>query len=369
MKTIKSVIMLVIGLTLPPFAAFSQDGTGSTNLPKSVPFLASRATLRAYAGELARSADLEIKSKGFVDFPSAGFGTGWDKPKSLPEIQTYLNAWDYSFRMSNPKDYVTMKGTIRSFDWDPLFESYEATVQPQLVSGGAYSIPQPFLYFRMSTNGIPIRFDKSIVRAKVSFVGDNGVTIVDRELKVGNGGKVYFDPEFPGKGLLILGDKDGNEIVYDLHNDGVRIPLAHARFNGAQVYVEGMYSYKNPESINFTAWSYLGIGENPTLEITMTKQFAVKVFMKSNEEARPRGFWVRPQGGANWAYYNRVVPAESVLIPLDIGTAYVVPDWDPVEFREPDPIVYPQPYYGEKGGLIGVGSVPEPVQPAPVEVK
>ena len=68
----------------------------------------------------------------------------------------------------------------------------------------------------------------------------------------------------------------------------------------------------------------------------------VEVSISTKEEARANGYMVRMMGEKEWLFY----PASdgSALLPFMSGTTYVVPVWNPEEFREPDPV--PQPDYG-----------------------
>ena len=332
-----------IPVTTPPVVT-----SPPTSVPPNMQFLSSRAALRTYAAELSRSAEMNVESKGFAN-GSIGFGSGWSESQTLQQIQDHFNNWNYEIEMVNVNDYITMRGTILSSEWEKLFVSYDSTVLAQQGKGGQYYIPQPYLSFRLADE-IPIRVGRSIVRANISFIGDDGRTVIDQELRVDNG-KVYFKPEFAGKGLLTLTDNNNNRFVYDLRNRGIQVKTMYAQFSGAMISVEGFFTFKDPNLIDLNIWSYRGLGENPTLEITMNVIGRyVNVALKTTEDAVPKGYWVRRQGTTDWQYYPASKTSKYTSIFFYVGmTTYVVADWNSEEFKEPDPVQQEKSWGGEKG--------------------
>ncbi len=348
-QVIKSVFMIACALMI------SIQTLVSANLPVDLKFLSSRGALKAYAIEQARSADLNLTSAGFAD-GSYGFGASWENPVTSTELQGYLTQWDYRVRMVNTKDLVNFDLRIRTADFDELFVSYPAQVLPQFVGGKegqGYELPRPYLALRMADE-IPFRLDKSIQRVQISYLDPDGRTVVTKELRTDGRGKFFMDPNFAGTGYAELIDQDWNINVFDLHNGGARTTLEQVRFTGEHAFIDGLVSYENPSTVNYTVWSWQGTGQNPTFEITMNGPVGANVSLTvmTREGAKPRGYFIRSQGAAanEWQYYP-VNPAAPSFAPfLDTGTSYLVPDWNPEDFREWSPVpTVPAPCC--KGGL------------------
>ena len=340
-------VLTLVGQEIP--STRGGGGTGSTSteadgFPASLPFLTSVAALRAYAAEQARTADIQIESKGLASGGSHFFGSSWDEPTNQAGIGSHFSRWQYQLEMVNPKDAVTFRGWIRSSEWENLFVSWDTSVQPEIDAEGNYKVPQPYLYFRLADE-IPVRIGRDANWARVSQVDENGQTVGEEYLRVQDG-KVYFRPGFAGKGILIVTDNEGRNYAYDLRQGGLRIDTEQVLFNGAYAFLDGMYSYYDPQRIVIRVWSWNGVGQNPTLEVNMSTPTdavsVVEVSISTKEEARANGYMVRMMGEKEWLFY----PASdgSALLPFMSGTTYVVPVWNPEEFREPDPV--PQPDYG-----------------------
>jgi hypothetical protein len=341
-KMTMSVYMIACALMLVAQSLFA------ANAPADLKFLSSRASLRAFAGEQSRYANMNMYSKGFAYNDSIGLGWSWDTPYTMPQIREELGRWQYAVSLINPADRIRVNGNIYNAEGDMMFQSYDSYITPELISekGGAeYRIPRPYLSFRMADR-IPFRLDKSIKWARVSFLGEDGQTVFVADLETDGNGKFWINPNLAGAGMVELHDNVGATYVYDLHQGGIRTEMYGAQFDGPYAWVDGMYSFENPDNITFTIYSWRGQGENPTFEINMTEKSNVGLSLKTREGALPIGYNIRKQGDALQEWQSVVVPKESagaINVPLGPGVYYIVPIWNPEEFRE-------SVYWGEKGG-------------------
>ena len=352
------ILSVILSVTLLAVGAFAQSppassgggssgGTGTIvvpadKMPTALAFLGSKAALRAFARESARSANLNINSAGMQG--TWGTGSSWDSPKSQEQILSIINAWRFTFTMENPADSVQATTEIKNSDWETLF-SAESWRTPQLVSGSSYRLPE--LYFHLTlADIIPFKVDRSVQWGQIKYLNDDGRTITTVDLVVRNG-KVYFRSDLAGKGILVLHNNDGRTFLYNLRNGGVQVPVASVQYMGSSSWIENMPWFNNPSTINQQVWSWNGVGQNPTFDVNMDSSAWVSFRTYSNEGAEAIGFQVRPQGGTNWTFYPVVLPAKYVPIQLTPGTSFIIPVWNPDEFKEPEP------YIPENGTPVG----------------
>lgn len=317
----------------------------ASKMPTTLAFLTSPAALRAFAVESARQAYLNLESAGMQG--SWGTGSGWESPQTSRAILETINGWRFAFNMQNPKDYVHATAEIKNADWDTLF-SAETWQTPEAfdspVTDPAYRLPQLYFYFRMAEL-IPFKVDRAIQWAQIKYLNDDGKTITTVDLDVRKG-KVYFRSDMAGKGILVLQDNNGNTFLYNLRNGGVRVPMSRIEYTGSQSWIDGVVTYKNQQVINHKIWSYNGVGQNPTLEVSLSATVSVHVRVYSNEGAQAIGFQVRMQDSTNWNYYPAASTGEaSIPIGEPDRVHYIVPVWNPDEFKDPEPYI-PEKGYG-----------------------
>lgn len=345
-KTIVTIIVLVA--LVISFTSLAQSPP--TKMPDVLAFLSSRAALRAYAIESARQANLNIESTGMSG--SWGTGSSWESPQESRAILETINAWRFAFTMENPADSVHATAEIKNTEWDTLF-SAQAWQTPEPVERG-YRLPELYFYFEMAEL-IPFKVDRSIQWGQLKYLSEDGKTIVTIDLDVRNG-KVYFRSGFAGRAILVLrGSTWGDTFLYDLRNGGVQIPVAHVQYNGSRSWIDSLIPFNSPDIVNYKVWSHNGVGQNPTFEVVMNSSKWVSVRTFSNEETEAIGFQVRDQGGTNWTFYPVLPsPPKYAVIPLERGVSYIVPVWNPDEFREPDP-AFPVPTSPTVSGGGGKG--------------
>jgi hypothetical protein len=328
---IKLVIMVACAIM------FGVQCLAAASLPMDMKFLSSRAAIRAYALESARQAQLDLSSAGFAQ-GSIGFGTSWTKPMSSEELREQLNGWDYDIPMVNVVDDINVDAQILSGDFDPLFIAYRTTIRAELGKGGYYV--HPFVSMRMADE-IPFRLDKSIRQVRVSYVGADGKTIYTVNLRSDGDGKFFIDPNLAGAGYMELIDNDWNMFVYDLRNGGVKTSIELVRFTGAQMWIDGVVSYTNPVEVDFTVWTWRGIGQNPTIEVIMSSPGKCSVTVATRDGALPVGFYVRLQSDVSgiWNYIVRPTDIKGPALFFDEGVNYVIPVWNPEDLREEPPVM------------------------------
>ena len=350
----KFAVLAVLVFSLGSVATQAAD-----KFPADLSVYSSRARLRAFAAESARLIEMELHSAGFANLDGWGFGTSWQKPMNLQDMMNQLNYWTFQVPMVNPGDWVSFRGVIYTADYDELFVSYPTSVQPQQGKGGGdWYVPRPDLFFQFSTNGVPLKCDKSITRAQVSFVGPNG-TIQTINLRVANG-RIYLDPDYAEKGFVQLFDNNGNEVAYDLRRGGGRSPIAAVAVNGANGNIQGYEQIYDQDTILWSVYSQQGYGENPTFEVNMTaKAKWVNVSVSTSEGAAPLGYWTRVMGSTNAAPAWNPIPANAppyLPIYFGLGTTYMWAEWNPGDFQDYDPA-----YNGGYNPVpIGKGAVPAP---------
>lgn len=331
---------MVAAQVLPTNVDTMSDTTSDTtevskSMPVSMPFLTSKAALRTFAIESARSTFLELQSPGMVD-PSWSIGTGWPAPLKEADVLNEFNRMQITIPMANIEDYVHATARICNVDGRPLFRG-ESWAKPELVKGG-YVLPQMWFWFAMETV-IPIKLNRSVTTVRFRHVGADGRTIGEPiNLRVQNG-YLDFQSDLAGQGILELWDNSGKPTEYDLRNGGKQVPVQQVLYAGSQSMIDGLYSFTDPSEINWQAWSWNGVGQNPAFEITMTTKNWVTLNVFSNEGAVPVGFHVRLMGNTDWVYYPVVAPSKVGQVPLNPGVFYIVPVWNETEFAEPEPQV------------------------------
>jgi len=356
MKKVPAILTIALLAT----GAFAQ----STNMPAALPFLSSRAALRAFAIESARQTNLELKSPGMEGTWGTG-GPQWEGPQRAETILNTINEWRFTFEMENPADFVEATAEIKNSEYDTLF-SAKSWGKPETYDSPdrdpAYRLPELFFYFELEKL-IPFKVDRSIQKGQIWYLSEDGKTLKKVDITVKNG-KVFFKTDFAGKAFLILWDNQGNKFIYNLRNEGRRIPITRVDYKGSRSYIENLVTYNNPSIIDQQVSSRDGVGENPTLEINMDSGATVSIRARSNEGAIAIGFQVRAQGSTNWVYHAVVHPGYFPL-PLIRGTSYVVPVWNENEFKEVEPFI-PE---DEKDGYDPKTGNPIPyVQPSGAEV-
>ena len=264
LSVILSIILLSVGAFAqsPPVSGGGSNGdTGTTivvpasRMPTTLAFLGSRAALRAFARESARSANLNIESTGMQG--SWGTGSSWESPKSQKQILSMVNAWRFTFTMDNPLDYVHATAEIKNSDWDTLF-SAEAWRTPETfdspVTDPAYRLPELYFHFTLA-DLVPFKVDRSVQWGQIKYLNDDGRTITTVDLVVKNG-KVYFRSDLAGKGILVLRDDTGSIFLYSLRNGGVRVPVANVQYMGSSSGIDQMPWFNNPSTIDQQVWSW-----------------------------------------------------------------------------------------------------------------
>jgi hypothetical protein len=346
MKKIINTVIVTISLIASGQSMFGQvpvtgdsGGGGAvpttiSKMPPSLPMLTSKAALKTFAIESARSAFLELKSPGMVN-PSWSTGAGWLTSMRAVDVLAQFNALKITVPMANIEDYVHAIGTIQNQMGKILFTA-DSWSRPVSIKGG-YELPQMWFGFVIAKN-IPIKFDRSIRSARARFINEQGQTVGNPiEFNVVNG-EVDFQGDLAGGIILELRDQDGNVFEYDLRQEnGPQINVEQVAYNGSASYIDGMYDFTDPTVIDWQVWSWNGIGQNPAFEVTMTSKGLLPVGTHSNEGALATGFYVRAMDSANWQFYPLVPEKKFSQLPLNIGVWYIVPIWNPNDFREPDP--------------------------------
>jgi len=313
------------------------------SMPTALAFLSSKAALRTFALESARNISLDLDSPGLLY--GSGYGTGWSSALREQQILNQFNSITFVVEVVNVADYVHAKASIKNSDWEDLFTA-EAWQVPTLGKGG-YELPQMYFWFSMK-DIIPFKVGRSITQACFRYLDENGRTIGQPIILNVINGKVYFKSDLAGQGILELRDKYGKAYEYDLRNGGVHLPVEFVAYSGSQSWVDGLYSFTDPSAINWQVGSWQGVGQNPAFEVTIISGkgwLPVKVY--SNEGAFAIGLNMRAMGTTNWISYPIVNPSQGGQLPMMPGTWYIVPVWNPAEFREPEP--------SESGMVIPVG--------------
>ncbi len=335
MKNLKSI---VVAFALCAFSSsvFGQQSVTPVALtvPMGLPMLSSKAALRIFAIESARATFLELSSPGMIN-PSWSTGTGWSDSLKVQEVLNHFNALKITIPMANVEDYVHATATINTLMGRTLFTA-ESWSKPSLVKGG-YELPQMWFGFTIA-KFVPVKLDRSIHTARARYINDYGQTVGDPiNLDVVNG-ELEFQSDLAGQVILELWDNNANAYEYDLRQpDGRRINVEQVAYNGSMSYLDGVYGLTDPSTIDWNVWSWNGIGQNPAFEVTVTAKGWLPISVHSNEDATAIGYLLRAKDAADWTQYPVATGAKFGQLPMLPGVWYIVPVWNPSEFKEPAP--------------------------------
>lgn len=327
-------IIVTVFLVMAAFAAVAQ-----TNLP----FLTSKAALRAYAVQQAQTATMQLWSQSTVGQP-VGARMIIPSNHTSADIIKFFTISSASLKVLNPKDQVYLDENVLNADGDSLFYGYGSSL-PFLGKGSLYDLPAISAVLRLQS-WIPVKFSKQVSSAEMLYVDPiTGQTYNNQQLYA-YGNNVYYPSDSAGGGFLKVNYPDGSQDIFDLKNGGIKVSGIALTQKIASASIEGLLSFTNPiqTGVIDTIPSNLGIGQNRTYEVIMagpvTTTNYITVSITTSEGYRPLGIWVIAPGTVKPVYYQQGPSLPYVPIPVGGGVFYMVPEWDPAQFREPDPYIY-----------------------------
>lgn len=314
--------------------------------PSSLEFLSSEGALRAYAVETARGCRIGVGMNSAVYSTSQHSG-GWDRPMNSLQMFRFVDGlFDKLWvKTVNTTDWVWTSGVILSPEGEELIRGWGGAY-PVVGKGGSVDLPTFEMRYHLAPE-IRVPFE-GVESANMFLTNEEGRTVAHFVFEVRNG-KFNFRTDMAGKGYLILRTKNGHTFAYDLRNMGVMAELSKINFGGNVVSVmDHMIPIVNPtEAYTHVEWSWDGVGVNPTFEIiidTKPNGGSLDLSVSSTEGARPIAFMVRAQGNNRW----EEIPVSNGRLyekgPIQNGVYYIVPKWNPSEFRTR------QPYIDDGGG-------------------
>jgi len=327
----------MVGLVMASLILFGMTAVAQTNLS----FLTSKGALRAYAVEQAVTACGQLSAPTQVGNQINSWGNILNTNHTSADIlSTYANKL-LSITILNPKDQIYLNAWVLNGDGDALFYGGTGTYPVYSKGGGGYVLPQLSVKLILASV-IPVKFNKPVSNADIVYTDPVTGQTANYQQLASNGNKVYFPTDSAGKGFLQVNFTDGTQMSYDIHTGagGADTGISVPEQTWTESTIDNLVQYKDPWTYGVvnTLQSSQGIGLNRTYELILSSKGYVGFQLNTSEGANATGYWYRTFGSQNWLY----VPAINGIgqIPVtSAGTWYVVPDWDPSQFREPDPVI------------------------------
>lgn len=350
MKKYTALLALIISMALPCHAERSATSTTPVSVPAGLPQLTSEAKLRAEALEQAIPgwANVQVGSASSIK-GSTPLAISWDHaPKSSSDlggiIDKFINTQQIG--LINDSDEVYIFVTIRNSEGDPLWYGWGSSTPQEVEKPGGKFLPETILNYSLADS--PTKVGRGVAKAR--FYGtDGGGTEFSRNIDVANG-KLYFPSLYAGKGILVLYDKSGNVLAeYDLTKGGqVQQPTKLTPW--VESNFANVWSYQDPGKISQTVYSSGGEGSNPTFEVVLSVELKkLPISVQTSEGVTAIGYSYKKLGDETWSETN----SPSEIGPIGAGTYYIVPKWNPDEFREVPLKPHPDNGGGEYGGTAG----------------
>jgi len=321
-------------------------------LAQDLPMLRSTDALRTYALEESARVTASINASLPVGNNSYGF-----VPVESPTaegINNTIRHINLSMDVANPNDYLYTWSGVYSSDGDPLFTGSKR-FKLENAKGG-YALPVDYgdvtlvLY-----DEIPIRIANA-QSAQLTIQNSKGETEFGTSLRVSNG-KVYFPRQLAGTNAVLSvsvlvpakGDGSVEQWLYWSVRTGSSIKPEHFTVN-LKTTIQGVLSITD-DNVMVPVPTRNGIGTNITAELKITANRSTLLSFWTTEGKWFKGTWVRKAGTSQWQYYPAVVFKEvgvmGVLLNMEIGIYYSIPDWNDGDLVEPSDPWYPS-YYGGK---------------------
>jgi len=364
MKTTK---IALIALTMSVVSALNTQGQNTPQPPTStepspttspttmvqqpLPMLISRQALKTYVEEQAATVLSAINTV----FPSDNQNYGFVevKEKTAAGIIDAIHGVSMSVDVVNWLDPLYLQASAFDKDGVQLLSGFS---QFYLVPNpyGGYSMPKDYENVKLKMCKNPPVTIPGAQSAFVDVLGDNGETIAQHSLQVGENGKVFYPEQLAGENAILVVYSNNQWLYWNIRSG---MPIQPTEFVGLRLNpsIEGVVTMTDSDVLVAVPTSNRN-GTNLTAELKVTKTGQnPEVSFWTTEGSWFQNAMVRKAGESEWVLYTPVLNRDRGLISFRlelpaIGTYFIIPTWENGDLVEPyDPYVppvYPHPWEG-----------------------